>query len=137
MAVVGWFLCFPAFFFWKDGFFFPIRDLRQKKKVYATYTKKKISVEKKNATYAQKKKLRDLRQKKKATYAYFHNRVTLSSHTVHWCAQKTVNEASSMCVLVCCRMGQVLPPKQVARLCHLLWWEHLTLKDLNMLSVAH
>ena len=63
MAVVGWFLCFPAFFFWKNGFFFPIRDLRQKKKVYATY-KKKISVEKKNATYAKKKKLRDLRLKK-------------------------------------------------------------------------
>ena len=83
MAVVGSFLCFPAFFFfWKNGFFFPIRDLRQKKKsLRDLHQKKKISVEKKNATYAKKKKLRDLRQKKnkKATYAYFHNRVTLSS----------------------------------------------------------
>ena len=58
-------LVFPhLFFFLKNGFFFPIRDLRQKKKVYATYTKKKINFRrKKNATYAKKKKLRDLRQK--------------------------------------------------------------------------
>ena len=81
MAVVGWFLCFPAFFFiLEKSFFFPVRDLRQKK-VYATYTKKKISVEKKTRLTSKKKKLRDLRQKKnkKATYAYFHNRATLSS----------------------------------------------------------
>ena len=74
------------------GFFFPYATYDTKKKVYATYTKKKnFPSKKKNATYAKKKKftrltpkkkrLRDLRQKKKkkATYAYFHNRVTLSS----------------------------------------------------------
>ena len=73
MAVVGWFLCFPAFFLEKWVFFSHMRLTPKKKKVYATYTKKKKnSVEKKNATYAKKKKsLRDLRQKKKsyATYA--------------------------------------------------------------------
>ena len=37
MAVVGWFLCFPAFFFWKKGGV-SICDLRQKKKVYLTST---------------------------------------------------------------------------------------------------
>ena len=78
MAVVRWFLCFPAFFLEQWGFF-PIRDLRQKKKVYVTYTKKKFP----------SKKKRDLRKKKsyatyapppqKATYAYFHNQATLSS----------------------------------------------------------
>ena len=75
-------LVFPRLFLWKNGFFFPIRDLRQKKKksIRDLHQKKNISAEKKNATYAQKKKLRGLRQKKKATYAYFHNRVTLSSY---------------------------------------------------------
>ena len=60
MALIGWFLCFPAFFlfFLKNGFHFPIRDLH-KKKVYATYSKK---------------------ENKQATYANFHNRVTLSSY---------------------------------------------------------
>ena len=58
-------LVFPRLFFGKMGFFFPYATYAKKKKVYATYTKKKISVEKKNATYAKKKKLRDLRQKKK------------------------------------------------------------------------
>ena len=51
-------LVFPRlffFFFWKNGFFFPIRDLRPKKKVYATYTKKKISVEKKTRLTPKKK----------------------------------------------------------------------------------
>ena len=52
------------FFFLEKWVFFFIRDLRQKKKVYATYTKKKISVEKKR-DLRQKKKPRDLRQKKK------------------------------------------------------------------------
>ena len=91
MAVVGC-SCVSPPFFWKNGFFFPIRDLRQKKKsLRDLHQKKKISVEKKKRDLRQKKKftrltpkkkkLRDLRQKKnkKATYAYFHNRVTLSS----------------------------------------------------------
>ena len=80
MAVVGWFLCFPAFFFWEKWVFFPQTRLTPQKKVYATCTKKNFRP-KKNATYAKKKKLRNLRQKKnkKATYAYFHNRATLSS----------------------------------------------------------
>ena len=79
MAVVRWFLCFPAFFFffWKNGFFFPIRDLRQKNFLRDLH-QKKISVEKK----------RDLRQKKKATCAYFHNRVTLSSLDQRLCVTK-------------------------------------------------
>ena len=93
MAVVGWFLCFPAFFLEKWVFFShtrltpkkkkftrltpkkkkfrrkkKTRLTPKKKKVYATYAKKKKSY----ATYAKKKN-------KKATYAYFHNRVTLSS----------------------------------------------------------
>ena len=84
MAVVGWFLCFPAFFFEKWGFFSHTR-LTPKKKKYPTYTKKKISVEKKTrltpkkkvyATYAKKKKLRDLRQKK------IKKRLTLISNTI-------------------------------------------------------
>ena len=76
MAVVGWFLRFPALFFGKKGVFFHMRqktkftqliqkkfrqtkkcDLRQKGKNYATYGKKK-----------------------KASYAYFHNQATLSSY---------------------------------------------------------
>ena len=56
MAVVGWFLCFPAFFFWKKGFFFSICNLRRKKK-FTRLTPKKKSIEKK----------RDLRQKKSYT----------------------------------------------------------------------
>ena len=65
-------LVFPRLFFEKWGFFSHTR-LTPKKKKYPTYTKKKISVEKKTrltpkkkvyATYAKKKKLRDLRQKK-------------------------------------------------------------------------
>ena len=81
MAVVGWFLCFPAFFLEKWVFFFPYATYAKKKKVYATYTKKKkISVEKKR-DLRQKKKVTRLTPKKnkKATYAYFHNRFTLSS----------------------------------------------------------
>ena len=59
-------LVFPRLFFWKNGFFSPIRDLRQKKKVYATYTKKKnFPSKKKTRLTPKKKKLRDLRQKKK------------------------------------------------------------------------
>ena len=54
MAVVGWFLCFPAFF-GKKGFFFPIRDLRQKKKFTRVTPKKKNFRRKKNAIYAKKK----------------------------------------------------------------------------------
>ena len=62
MAVVGWFLCFPAFFFIKKrGFFSPIHDLCQKKK----------SVRKKNARYAKKKSY--------ATYAKQKKRLTLIS----------------------------------------------------------
>ena len=79
MAVVGWFLCFPAFFFGKMCFFFPYATYAKKKSLRHLHQKKKKFRRKKNATYAKKKKLRDLRQKKKATYAYFHNRVTLSS----------------------------------------------------------
>ena len=45
------------------GYFFPIRDLRQKK-IYATYTEKKNFRRKKNVTYAKKKRLRNLCQKK-------------------------------------------------------------------------
>ena len=59
MAVVGWFLCFPAFFFFgKMGFFFP----------YATYAKKKSlrDLHQKKNKFPSKKK-RDLRQKKKVT----------------------------------------------------------------------
>ena len=60
---------FPRlFFFLKNGVF--SHATYAKKKVYATYTKKKISVERKC----------NLRPKtKKVTYAYFHNRATLSS----------------------------------------------------------
>ena len=51
-------LVFPRlFFFGKNGFFFPIRDLRQKKKVYATYTKKKINFRRKKRNLRQKKKV--------------------------------------------------------------------------------
>ena len=77
MAVVGWFLCFPAFF-GKNGFFFPIRDLRQKK-IYATYTKKKKHFRQKKTRLTPKRKSYATYAKKKATYASFHNRVTLSS----------------------------------------------------------
>ena len=63
MAVVGWFLCFPSFFLEKWVFFSHTR-LTPKKKVYATYTKKKNFRRKKTrltpknksyATYAKKK----------------------------------------------------------------------------------
>ena len=76
-------LVFPRLFFlWKNEFFFPIRDLRQKKKVYATYTKKKkfpskkkpdLRQKKKFTRLSPKKKVTRLTPKKKATYAYFHN----------------------------------------------------------------
>ena len=72
-------LVFPLPFFVEKWVFFPIRDLRQKKKVYATYTQKKISVEKKTRLTPKKKSYATY-AKKKATYAYFHNRVTLSSY---------------------------------------------------------
>ena len=65
-------LVFPRlFFFGKNEFFCPIRDLRQKKKIPS----------KKKRDLRQKKKVTRLTPKKnkKATYAYFHNRVTLSS----------------------------------------------------------
>ena len=79
MAVVGWFLCFPAFFFFKMGFF-PHTRLTPKIEVYMTYTKKKIPWKKK-CNLRQKKKVTRLTPKKniKGTYAYFHNRATLSS----------------------------------------------------------
>ena len=72
MAVVGWFLCFPAFFLEK-WVFFPHTRLTPKKKKFTRLTpKKKFPSKKKRdlrqkkkgyATYAKKKKLRDLRQK--------------------------------------------------------------------------
>ena len=62
MAVVGWFLCFPAFFFGKKVFFSHAR-LTPKKKVHATYTKK---ISEQNATYA-KKKVTRLTPKRKVT----------------------------------------------------------------------
>ena len=64
MAVVGWFLCFPAFFLEKWVFFSPYATYAKKKSLRDLHQKKNISVENKNATYAPKKKLRDLRQKK-------------------------------------------------------------------------
>ena len=72
MAVVGWFLCFPAFFFfWKKGFFFSHTRLTPQKKKFTPLTpKEKNSVEKKNAIYAQKKvyatynKKKQIRRKK-------------------------------------------------------------------------
>ena len=56
-------LVFPRLFFWKNGFFFPIRDLRQKKKSIRDLHPKKKNF--------RRKKKRDLRPKKKsyATYA--------------------------------------------------------------------
>ena len=59
-------LVFPRFFFFfgKNCFFFPMRDLRQKKKFLS----------KKNAAYSKKNK--------KSSYAYFHDRATLSSHAI-------------------------------------------------------
>ena len=72
MAVVGWFLCFPAFFLEKWVFFPHTRLMPKKKSLRDLHQKKKISVEKKKCGLRQKKN-------KKATYAYFHNRVTLSS----------------------------------------------------------
>ena len=78
-------LVFPRLFFlWKNGFFFPIRDLCPKKKSLRDLHQKKINFRrKKNATYAKKKSYATYAKKKnkKATYAYFHNRVTLSSQT--------------------------------------------------------
>ena len=68
----GWVvLVFPCLFFpfLEKRVFSPIRDLRQNKKVYATCTKKKISVETKPR----------LLPKKKVTYVYFYNQATLSS----------------------------------------------------------
>ena len=56
MAVVGWFLFFPAFFFLfflKKGFF-SIRDLYQKQKSLRDLHEKKQNSVKKNATYARK-----------------------------------------------------------------------------------
>ena len=86
MAVVGWFLCFPAFFFvffWKNGVFFSHTRLTPKKKSLRNlHQKKKISIEKKTRLTPKKKQVTRLTPKKnnkKATYAYFHNRVTLSS----------------------------------------------------------
>ena len=77
MAVVEVFLCFPALFFVKNGFFFPMRDLRQKE-MFTRFTPKKnpskktrLTPKKGYATYAKKNK--------KASYAYFHNNLTLSS----------------------------------------------------------
>ena len=59
MAVVGLFLCFPAFFLWRMGFFSPYAIYAKKKKGYTTYTKKNFH-----------QKNRDLRQKKSyPTYA--------------------------------------------------------------------
>ena len=62
MAVVGWFLCFPAFFLEKWVFFPHTRLTPKKKSLRDLHQKKKIFHRKKN---------RDLRQKKKsyATYA--------------------------------------------------------------------
>ena len=81
MAVVGWFLCFPAFFLGK-WVFFPIRDLRQKKKFTRVIPKKNNNFpSNKKRNLGQKKKVMRLTPKiknKKATYAHLHNRVTLS-----------------------------------------------------------
>ena len=71
-------LVFPRLFFWKNAFFFPIRDLRHKKKVYTTYTKKKFPWGKKRdlrqkksyATYAKKKEKSDLRLFSQSSYAF-------------------------------------------------------------------
>ena len=66
-------LVFPRlffFFFWKNGFFFAIRDEHQKIK-FPSKKKRDLRQKKKQsyATYAKKNK--------KATYAHFHNRPTL------------------------------------------------------------
>ena len=72
-------LVFPRLFLEKWVFFSHTR-LTPKKKVYATYTKKKFSVEKKTRLAPKTKVTRLMPKKnKKATYAYFHNRATLSS----------------------------------------------------------
>ena len=71
MAVVGWFLCFPAFFLEKWVFFSHTRLTPKKKKFTRLTPKKENFRRKKNATYAKKKKsLRDLRQKKKSYVTY-------------------------------------------------------------------
>ena len=65
MAVVGWFLCFPAFFFFLEKcVFFLYATYGKKKSLRDLHKKKQISVKKKTRL-TPKKKLRDLRQKKK------------------------------------------------------------------------
>ena len=73
-------LVFPRFFFLKRDFFFPYATFAKKKSLCDLY-QKKISVEKKDATYAKKKSYATYAKKrnKKASYTYFHNRGTLSS----------------------------------------------------------
>ena len=61
-------LVFPrfVFFFGKMGFFFPIRDLREKKSLRNLHQKKKFP-SKKNATYAKKKSYATYAKKKRLT----------------------------------------------------------------------
>ena len=103
MAVVGWFLCFPAFFFFLEKWvFFSHTRLTPKKKNFRRKKKRDLR---------QKKKLRDLRKKKinkKATYAYFHNRVTLSSSTRAGSWISTV--LNHMARAQCRRLHQNRPP---------------------------
>ena len=63
-------LVFPRLFvfFWKNGFFFPIRDLRQKK--FTRLTPKKFSVEKKRDLRQKKDKKSDLRLFPQSSYAF-------------------------------------------------------------------
>ena len=81
MAVVGWFLCFPAFFFFffEKRVFFPIRDLCQKRKrsLRDLHQKKNISITKKTRLTLKKKVTRltpnkksELRLFPQSSYAY-------------------------------------------------------------------
>ena len=62
-------LVFPRLLFWKNGVFFPICDLRQKKSLRDLHQKKNFR-RIKNATYAKKKYNTDLRLFPQWSYAF-------------------------------------------------------------------
>ena len=63
-------LVFPRLFLWKNGFFFPIRDLRKKKSIRDLHPKKKFPSKKKRDLHP-KKKVTRLTPKKKSDLRLF------------------------------------------------------------------
>ena len=104
MAVVGLFLCFPAFFFfWKTGFF-SIRNLLPKKNKFPSKEKSDLRQKTSCATYAKKTKVVSFRASKIFSLLLEHN--SMSTRSPGLTVEKTLVMSSALARKTFLRMSR-------------------------------